>query len=68
VQHLGLAQTSEQSAGREVAYVSQPIRLSRTPSKIVAHPPELGEHTDAILAEYGLDQATIDDLRARQVI
>jgi formyl-CoA transferase len=68
VQHLGLAQTSEDSAGREVAYVSQPIRLSRTPSKIVAHPPELGEHTDAILAEYGLDQATIDDLRARQVI
>ena len=68
VQHLGLAQTSEGSAGREVAYVSQPIKLSRTPSKIVAHPPELGEHTDAILSEHGLDQATIDDLRARQVI
>lgn len=68
VQHLGLAQTSEAGAGREVAYVSQPIKLSRTPSKIVAHPPELGQHTDEILAEYGLDQATIDDLRARQVI
>jgi formyl-CoA transferase len=68
VQHLGLAQTSEGSAGREVAYVSQPIKLSRTPSKIVVHPPELGEHTDEILAEYGLDKATIDDLRARQVI
>jgi formyl-CoA transferase len=68
VQHLGLAQTSEGSAGREVAYVSQPIKLSRTPSKIVAHPPELGQHTDDILAEAGLDKATIDDLRARQVI
>jgi formyl-CoA transferase len=68
VQHLGIAQTLNDGNRGAVAYVAQPIELSRTPSKIVTHPPALGEHTDAILAEYGFDQATIDDLRARQVI
>jgi formyl-CoA transferase len=67
VQHLGIAQHCE-ADGRNVAYVGQPIALSRTPSRVVSHPPALGEHTGAILAEAGLDQATIDDLRARQVI
>jgi formyl-CoA transferase len=67
VQHLGIA-THLDADGRDVAYVAQPIELSRTPSKVVAHPPAAGQHTDAILAEAGLDQATIDDLRARQVI
>ena len=67
VQHLGIAQKLNGS-NREVAYVGQPIKLSRTPSQIVSHPPALGEHTDEILAEIGLDKAAIDDLRARQVI
>ncbi len=68
VQHLGIAQKLNGSNKGEVAYVGQPIHLSRTPSHIVTHPPELGEHTDEVLAELGLDKATIDDLRARQVV
>jgi crotonobetainyl-CoA:carnitine CoA-transferase CaiB-like acyl-CoA transferase len=68
VQHLGIAQKLNGGNRGEVAYVGQPITLSRTPSAIVAHPPELGEHTDEVLAELGLDTATIEDLRARQVI
>jgi len=31
-------------------------------------PPQLGEHTDEVLAEYGYDAAQIADLRARNVI
>jgi crotonobetainyl-CoA:carnitine CoA-transferase CaiB-like acyl-CoA transferase len=68
VQHLGIAQKLNGGNKGEVAYVGQPIHLSRTPSSIVTHPPELGEHTDEVLAELGLDKATIDDLRTRQVI
>jgi formyl-CoA transferase len=68
VRHLGIAQTLNGGNKGEVAYVGQPIGLSRTPSKIVSHPPELGQHTDEILAGIGIDKATIDDLRARQVI
>jgi formyl-CoA transferase len=68
VKHLGIAQTLNGGNRGDVAYVAQPIGLSRTPSRIVSHPPELGQHTDEVLAGIGLDQATIDDLRARQVI
>ena len=68
VRHLGIARTLETGDRRPVAYVGQPFALSRTPSEVVAHPPALGEHTDAILAELGLDTDTIADLRARQVV
>lgn len=67
VQHLGIA-TKVDGGNRETTYVGQPIVLSRTPAKIVTHPPELGEHTDEILRELGYDQAAIDDLRTRQVV
>ncbi|WP_237214215.1 CaiB/BaiF CoA transferase family protein [Falsiroseomonas oryziterrae] len=68
VKHLGIAQTLNGGNRGEVAYVGQPITLSRTPAKIVSHPPEIGAHTDEILAELGLTKAQIDDLRARQVV
>jgi formyl-CoA transferase len=67
VQHLGIAQKLN-GGNRETSYVGQPIVLSRTPARLVSHPPELGQHTDEILAGIGLEQAAIDDLRARQVI
>jgi formyl-CoA transferase len=67
VQHLGIA-TKLNGGNRETAYVGQPIALSRTPARIVSHPPELGQHTDEILAEMGYDAAKIADLRARQVV
>mgnify|MGYP002780568577 FL=1 len=68
VRHLGIAQTLNGGNRGEVAYVGQPIVLSRTPSAIVTHPPEIGEHTDEVLAELGLSTGEIADLRARQVV
>lgn len=68
VQHLGIAQTLNGGNRGDVAYVGQPIDMSRTPSRIATHPPAIGEHTDAVLTELGLDAATIADLRARHVV
>ena len=68
VQHVGIAKSLNGGNRGEVAYVGQPIDLSRTPSEIVAHPPAIGEHTDEVLAGLGLDAAAIADLRTRQVI
>ena len=39
------------------------MTLSRTPSKLVARPPELGEHTDAVLKEFGFSAKDIAALR-----
>jgi len=68
VQHVGIAQTLNGGNRGDVAYVGQPIDLSRTPSSIATHPPAIGEHTDEVLRDLGLDAAAIADLRARHVI
>ena len=63
VRHLGIAQPLG-----DTAYVGQPVTLSRTPSRIVAHPPDLGEHTVEVLKELGYDDAAIERLRSQTVI
>lgn len=68
---MGGALDLRQTFMRDVAFpgsdglpiVPPPARLSRG-SVEVARPPLLGEHTDAVLADYGFDTAEIAALRA----
>ena len=53
VKHLAMAQPVKTKDKIEMTLVGQPVSLSRTPSKLVAPPPALGEHTDAVLKEFG---------------
>jgi formyl-CoA transferase len=62
VQHLKIAQTVK-AKDRSVTLVGQPVTLSRTPSKLVAPPPRLGEHTNAVLKEFGFSAKQITELR-----
>jgi formyl-CoA transferase len=68
VQHLGMAKDVKAKDGRAFQIVGQPIGLSRTPSKIVSPTPELGEHTDEVLGEFGFSTDEIAALRRAQVI
>ncbi|WP_423198077.1 MULTISPECIES: CaiB/BaiF CoA transferase family protein [unclassified Cupriavidus] len=53
----------------EVKLVGSPIRMSATPPEALRHPPLLGEHTDAVLAEtLGYDAGKIAALRDKGVI
>lgn len=61
VRHLGIAQPSARSDGSRLGLLGQPVALSRTPSRIAARPPDLGEHTDAVLQEFGF---SADEIRA----
>jgi crotonobetainyl-CoA:carnitine CoA-transferase CaiB-like acyl-CoA transferase len=45
-----------------------PVKLSSTPGAMRCPPPRLGEHTDAVLAEFGFGEADIRDLRNGGVI
>jgi len=48
--------------------VASPLKLSATPVQLRRPPPLLGQHTDEVLAESGIDAATRDVLRAGGVI
>ena len=68
VQHLGMAAPVQHGSLGEIEVVSQPVKLSRTPSRI-AHPtPEKGEHTEEVLKEYGYDDKSIAEFRARKIV
>src|SRR6201996_8055504 len=68
VQHLGMAQHVPNDENRHIQLVSQPFMLSRTPSKMAARPPEFGEQTEEVLAEFGFGADEIADLRQRKVV
>lgn len=48
--------------------VASPIKLSASPVALRHPPPLLGEHTDAVLAEFGLDADERARLRAAGVL
>jgi formyl-CoA transferase len=68
VQHLGMAASVQHETLGEIEVVNQPVKLSRTPSRM-AHPtPEKGEHTEEVLREYGYDDQSISAFRARKIV
>lgn len=52
----------------QVAGVANPMRLSATPVHYHSAPPALGQHTDEVLQEWGLDAAQRAQLRAAGAI
>jgi formyl-CoA transferase len=68
VKHLGMAAAGRRPDGGEQFFVAQPFTLSRTPTHIDATPPEQGQHTDEVLAEFGFSDAEIEALHAAKAV
>ena len=63
IRHLQISQPVTNSQSTEIPVLTQPVSLSRTPSKLDKAAPFIGEHTDRILNELGYDQSEINHLR-----
>jgi crotonobetainyl-CoA:carnitine CoA-transferase CaiB-like acyl-CoA transferase len=68
VKHLGMAKESARADGSRLGLLGQPFTLSRTPSSIAVRPPELGEHTDEILKEFGFSENEIAELHKAKAV
>jgi crotonobetainyl-CoA:carnitine CoA-transferase CaiB-like acyl-CoA transferase len=70
VKHVGIAQhvKTKNKDKTALTLVGQPFSLSRTPSKLVAPPPDRGQHTDAVLKEFGFSARQIAALRQADAI
>jgi formyl-CoA transferase len=68
VAHLGAAVEVDNPAIGRFRVLGQAVKLSRTPAAVVSPTPEIGQHTDEILAEIGYSAAEIAALRKGRVI
>jgi crotonobetainyl-CoA:carnitine CoA-transferase CaiB-like acyl-CoA transferase len=68
VQHLGIVQAVTRKDKSKMRLLGQPVVLSRTPSRLTVRPPDLGEHTDAILKEFGFKARDITALHKAKAV
>ena len=68
VKHLGIAQGVKKKNGSMLPVVGQPVSLSRTKSRIAVPPPDLGQHTNEVLKEFGFKPKEIAALRAAKAL
>ncbi|WPG37880.1 CaiB/BaiF CoA-transferase family protein [Variovorax sp. EBFNA2] len=71
VKARGLAVTLPRDAGDGIASitgVASPLRLTATPPVLRRAPPALGQHTQEVLAEMGVDARRFEALRASGVV
>ena len=52
----------------KVRAVRSPAKFSKTKPELYRHAPDLGEHTDEILTDFGFSKSEISELRSAQVV
>ena len=68
VVHNKIAQSVKHDKLGNIKLVGQPVKLSRTPSKLNSAAPEKGQHTEEILKELGYENESIKQLKLRNII
>ena len=68
VKHLGAAAEVTHRKLGKLRLVNQPVKLSRTPARLLTASPERGEHTEEVLKELGYRDAEISGFKDQNVI
>jgi len=64
----GMIATAEHPVAGTLRFVSSPVKVSGTPNSPPVAPPVLGQHTDSVLRQLGLEDAELAALAAQGVI
>jgi formyl-CoA transferase len=68
VKHMqAAAEVSHPRLGK-LRLINQPVKLSRTPAKLVSATPERGQHTEEVLLEMGFDASQVKKLKSEGII
>ena len=68
VKHVQAAAEVQSRKLGKLKLINQPVKLSRTPAKLVTASPERGEHNDEVLKEAGFSAAEIENFRNEKII
>ncbi|MEM7254658.1 MAG: CoA transferase [Pseudomonadota bacterium] len=68
VQHLGMASSVKHAQLGNVPVIDNAVNMGRTPCQMRLPTPECGEHTDEVLAEFGVSAERIAQYRADGVV
>ncbi len=68
VRHMEAVCRLRSDEGREYAYVTQPVQLLRTPSRVDHPAPLCGEHTEDVLSQAGFSSEEIARLRRDRIV
>jgi crotonobetainyl-CoA:carnitine CoA-transferase CaiB-like acyl-CoA transferase len=68
VEHLAMTQTVRHPLLGQLDIVRNAVRITGAPDTVRTPSPDLGDHTDEVLAGLGYSRAEIDGLRAQAVI
>ena len=68
VQHLQAAAAVEHRKLGKLRLVNQPVKLSRTPAKLLTATPERGEHTEEVLLELGFSKTEINRFKSEGIV
>jgi crotonobetainyl-CoA:carnitine CoA-transferase CaiB-like acyl-CoA transferase len=68
VQHLGAVSEVKHPRLGNLSILSQVVKLSRTPARVASATPEIGQHTDEVLAELGFSAREISTLKSKGAI
>ncbi len=68
VKHVQAAAEVQSRKLGKLRLINQPVKLSRTPAKLLTASPERGEHNDEVLTEAGFSVQEIESFRKNKVI